>query len=270
MYTIVKYTKKVDLGQYDYVFKTFDEFYKVVKYLYVPLVGVYQVAVITVDTASVIDFIENEADYSHLSVNILMEEQAMQAVENVKPESHFEEGINYYEVFKQMITQRGLLFDRYMIYKLYRSIDHDTITMMSVLDKLLEVYGTNTVLTEDKISEYYPLNDVIYPGQVLDRFLELYKYRWGLLERCQKQISNDVLVGAIVKELKKRVEAKAEYFKSGQTNKRTKEMNTRNLLIAYRVFVSERSGINDAFMLFKFYESGVSALQIKGGKNVNI
>lgn len=270
MYTVVKYTKKTDLGGYDYTFKGFDEFYRTADYLYVPLIGIYKIAVITHEIDDVESFISQESKYSHLSVTILMEEQALTILESHNPEAHFEETVNSYELFKQMINERSFLFDRYMIYRLYRSIDHDTVSMMNALDKIADNNKKGGLITEELLSKLFVLNDIVYPNQVLSRFLNMEWRRWELLHVCLSQIDNDVLVGSIVKELKKLVVAKAEYFKTGEATDRIKQLNTQNLITAYRVFVAERGGINDAFILFKFYENGLSTIDIKGGRNVSI
>lgn len=270
MYSIAKYVKKTDLSEFDYVFKNFNEFYKTARFLFRPLIGVYKLAVITTVVKDVEEFISNEAQYSHLSVTIYMEEQAMTVVENNNPEAHFEETVNSYDVFKKMISERSLLFDKYMIYRLYRSIDHDQVSMMVALDKITNIYKQSELLTEEKLSKLFVINDIVYPSQVLLKFVNMERNRWKLFNMCSGQIDNDVLVGAIVKELRWLVTAKAEYFKTGEANDRIKTLNTQNLMVAYRVFITERKGINDAMMLFKFYESGLSALDIKGGCNVSI
>lgn len=270
MYSIVEYKKGCDFSQFHYVLKSFDEFYNIARYLYLPLVGVYKLAVITISDEDVNNFIKIQEKYSHISVTIFMESQAMKVVEDSNPEANFELLANSYTVFKQLIMDRGLLFDRYMIYKLYRSIDHDMVTMIESLDKLVDKFGSDTLLTEDKISSLFVLNDVIYPSQVLLKFINMDNGRWRLLKLCSSQIDNDVLVGSIVKEIRKLMEAKAAYFKEGSTNDRIKNLNTQNLVIAYRVFISERCGINDAFLLFNLYENGLSAIDVKGGKNVII
>lgn len=270
MYSVIKYTKKTDLSGYDYIFKNFKEFYNVADYLYMPLIGVYKIAIITHSTEDVESFLSQENRYSHLSVSIFMEEQAIAVLESHNPEAHFEETVNSYEVFKQLISERNFLFDRYMIYRLYRSIDHDTVSMMNALDKISNNRQKNELITEELLSKLFVLNDIVYPSQVLMRFLNMEGKRWDLLHVCLSQIDNDVIVGSIVKELKKFVISKAEYFKTGQTSDRIKKLNTQNLITAYRVFVAERGGINDAFILFKFYENGLSTIDIKGGRNVSI
>lgn len=268
MYSIIKFTKKTDLSQYDYVFKDFKEFYSIADFLGLPLTGVYKIAVVTTITKDVDSFIANEKKYSHLSVHIFMEDQALAVVESINPEANFEERVNTYELFKEMIAERSLLFDRYMIYKLYRSIEHTAIEMMNALDMLQEKITPGSLITEEVLSKWFTLNDVIYPSQVLDKFLELDRNRWRMLNKCLTQMDNDVIVGSTVKELKNRVLSKAAYFKTGTAQERVRKMNTSNLLIAYRVFVTERKGINDAFMLYKFYECGTSAVDIKGGQEV--
>lgn len=270
MYSITKYTKKADLSGYDYVFKKFDEMYRTIDYLYLPLVGVYKVAIITTDTKAVNDFISNEDKYKHINVHFLMEEQAIQVIENSNPEANFEDTVNSYSIFNDMITSRKLLFDKYMIYKLYRSIDHDTASMMNALDKIVDTYKVGELLTEEKLSKIFVLNDIVYPSQVLLKFINMDNNRWSLFRKCIMQIDNDVLVGSVVKELRKLVSAKAAYFRSGDAPDRIKQLNTQNLMMAYRVFISGRTSINDAYLLFKFYESGVSAVDIRGGQNVSI
>lgn len=270
MYSITKFRKDLNGVQFDYTFNKFSDFYKIADVLYLPLMGVYKIAVITTDIEDVQNFIKVEDKYSHLSVSIFMEESALSVIEETVVDAYIEETINSYEVFKRMITERNLLFDRYMIYKLYRSIEHDTVSLMTALDKLLEEYGAGELLTEEKISRLFVINNITYPSQVLVKFINMENNRWRLLDMCLSQIDNDVLVGSVCKEIRKLTSEKAEYFKTGDGADRIKKLNTRNLLTAYSVFISERKGINDAFILFKLYESGISQVDLLGGKNVSI
>lgn len=270
MYSIAKFRKDLNGIQFDYTFNKFSEFYKIADTLYLPLIGVYKIAVITDDVEAVKEFIQIEEKYKHLSVMIFMEESALNYIEEIIVDAYIEESKNSYDVFKRMISERHLLFDKYMIYKLYRSIEHDVVSLMNALDRLSEVYGIEELLTEEKVSKLFVLNDIVYPSQVLIKFINMESNRWRLLNVCLSQIDNDILVGSVCKEIKRLVNEKAEYFKTGDGNKRIKQLHTKNLLTAYSVFISERKGINDAFILFKLYESGISQVDLLGGKNVNI
>lgn len=268
MYSIVKSTSEDDFSGFDYIFKKIEEFEQVVPYLYLPLSGVYRVALVTTNIDNVLDIIQNEQKYSNLALTIFMEEQAMDKVASYVPEANFEQSINTYQMFVDLVAERHLLFERHLLYKVYRSIDHNLIEMMNVLDEIVMKFGSEIEITEKQVSTIIAINDIVYPRQVIMKFIEMDIYRWRLYNKCIKQLGNDIMIGSFVKSLKDFVKAKTRYLKTGQGNKYIREMNTSNLAIAYRIFVTERVSINDSYILLKLYENGVSEKDLLGGKGI--
>lgn len=96
----------------------------------------------------------------------------------------------------------------------------------------------------------------MYPRTVLLSYLELDRYRTQKLEKCQKEMNNEVIIGAMVNNIKKFVKEKNIYFKTGKCSNLIKSINTDNLNIMYRVLVVERNGLNDINILLSLYERG--------------
>lgn len=270
MYRLVKYTKKIDLSNYDYVFKDFSDFYDITYYIKYPLFGVYGIAIITNQINDTLRFIDDEEKYFHLDITIMMEEAQIQKVSVMRPDVKSEQLAGAYDTWKRMIGERELLFDEYMTYKLYASIEHDTSSMVEALDLVKSEYPNGELITEERLNKLFVLNNIVYPRQVLLKFLNMERSRWKLLRMCQEQMDNGVIVGATVNNIKKLIEEKAVYFKTGIAHEQLKRVNTQNLIIADKVFCTNRYGLEDPFILYKLYENGKSVEDIKGGSNVSL
>lgn len=271
MYRVLKFTKKIDLSVFDYVFKSFDEFYDVTCYIKYPLFGVYKIAIITNIVDDTIKFVDNEDSYFHLDISIFMEDAQIEHVMSVRPELKTEESSGAYDIWKNMIGERELLFDKYMTYKLYQSIEHDTTSMVEAIDLVKHEYPeSGELITEDKLRKLFVLDDTIYPRQVLMKFLGMERNRWKLLKMCMKQIDSGVITGATSNNIKKLLVAKATYLKTGEGIEYIKRIPTRNLLTAYKTFCTKRFGFDDPYVLYVLYENGLSVEEVRGGANVSI
>lgn len=270
MYRLISYTKKIDLSSYDYVFKSFDEFYDISYYIKYPLFGVYRIAIITNKINEMIKFIDDEDKFFHFDITVMMEEAQIQKVSVVRPDVKSQEIAGAYDTWKRMIGERELLFDEHMTYKLYSSVEHDTASMIEALDLVKNEYPNGELITKERLSKLFVLNDTIYPRQVLLKFLSMDRSRWKLLRMCQEQMDNGTITGATVNNIRKMVESKAAYFKTGMTQEYIKRINTQNLIIADKVFCTNRYGLDDPFILYKLYENGVSVGDVKGGSNVSL
>lgn len=265
-----KLTKKADFSIYDYVFKKFDDFYDLNTFIKFPLFGVYSIAVVTSQIPDIIEFIRNEEKYIHLDITLFVEEAQIERLAIKLPDINISGSSGEYDTWLQMISDRELLFDDYMTYKLYSSIEHNTAAMLDALDLLKAEYKNGEKITRERLDRLFVINDIIYPRQVLIKFINMEKTRWKLLDMCMKQMDGGLIVGATVNNIRKMIEGKANYFNSGDSKEYMRRINTANLLIAYKVFCTERNNVDDPFILYKFYENGLSVGEIKGGSNVSI
>lgn len=266
MYNLHKFKKKLQYSQYDYVFKKFEDMYRIVNLLTLPLVGVYKICVVSNEIKDIMSFIDKEQDYMQLQVDIYTDQSVLDYVSRYNPSAQIVANESDYDIFLRLISERGILFDKYCIYKLYSSIEHDLSYMIESLDLIVQEHGKNEMITLDMLSQLFVINDLVYPSNVLRKFLAQDRNRFKILQKCLSQMDNDVVVGATVKEIKRLIGTKADYLKHGVSeDKRIKSIDTENLLLAYKVFVSERGGINDAFILYKLYEMGVTTIDIKEG-----
>lgn len=267
MYNILKFKKKLQYSEYHYVFKLFEDFYPIAYRLTLPLIGVYKICIISNDLEAISKFIKKENEFYSLQVDIYAEQKVIDTIVRYNPSARVSGSESDYDLFMRLISERGILFDKYCIYKLYSSIEHESSYMIEVLDLIVQEYGKRNLITKEMLSQLFVLNDTVYPSQVLRKFLAQDRRRYKSLEMCLSQMDNDVVVGATVKEIKRLIGLKAKYFRTSTTSdERIKLINTENLLLANKVFVTERGGINDAFILYKLYDKGITTLDIKEGK----
>jgi len=250
--------KTRDTIAYDYTFKDFKSFYEIAQILTYKLVGRFQIKIETDRVADVEEFIRKEKDFKTLDIYIHMPEASLDILLQRNTNVHVRDKVKMFEVFKELVSEQKILFDRGAIYTLYNSIPHETDAMEAALKQISREYPSGTKVTENMLSKLFILNKVVYPRSVLVSFIYMERYRWSKLQKSVEMLGNDVVVGAMVKNIKQFIKDKATYYRTGQASTFIKSLNTDNLLLMYRVLVSERKGLDDAALLLTLYERGMS------------
>lgn len=264
MYTLKQKVgkKQKDNTVYDYVFRDFSAFYEVADLLTYALGRRVVIRVDTDDITATQQFIKNSERYSALDVYVYMPAEAIEYITMRDASVNVASTVRMITVFEELIQQRGILFGKGVIYQLYNSIPHDIDAMEQALDSIVKEFGTDRAITTKDISQIFILNNLVYPRTVLLSFLWNDRWRWSKFDKCIKAVGNDVLVGALVKNVKEFVEAKKAYYKTGQASQLIRSIDTDNLMRMYRVLVSERGRFGDAYLLLKLYERGESTYAI--------
>lgn len=263
MYKLVPAKKKQSTEIYHYVFDGFKVFYSIACGLTVPLKGKYYICVKSDNVNEILEFISNEGVYSYLMVDIITQQNIIDFITMRDQHVNTAENVSPYHIFKELIKQRELLFDSVKtIDVLYGSIEHSEEDMVKALDLLVSEIGVKTMITEDLLGKYFILNKVVYPRQVLTAYLKMTRWRESKLEKCLSVFGNDVMLGSFVKTLKTLVKDKAVYYRTGKDNYLIRDVDIRNILMMYRIFVVERYGMNDIHLLLDYYERGVTGYDL--------
>lgn len=263
MYRLIVAKKKQAMGGYDYTFEGFQPFYQIASLLTVPLKGKYAISVKSDSIEEVRGFIKDEATYASLMVDIYIPEAIFDYIAMRDASVKLAETVSPYTVFKELIQQRSILFDsKRTINILYNSIPHEYEDMCDALDSIIAEFGEKATITETKLSTMFVLNKMIYPRQVTLAYLWLERWRASKLKNCLECMGSDVLLGAMVKNIKSFMQQKLEYYQTGKANGVVQNIDMRNLLIMYRIFVLERGGMNDVELLLDLYERGLSSYDL--------
>lgn len=260
MFQLMPLKKKMSMAKYDYTFDNMQAFYSICNTLTVPLRGKYCIAVKEERLDEVQEFIAIADKYSAMMIDLICPQAIIDYISMRDQTSPVSGGQSAYEQFIELIKNKSILFDdKRTINVIYASIPHEYEEMDKVLDELLFEYGKNNPITKAMASKKILLTEITYPRQVLMAYLTMDRWRESKLKKCLASMGNDVTLGAMVKNITALMTAKQTYLKTGKENWQLKQIDTRNLLLMYRVLVVERNRLNDVTLLLDLYEKGVSS-----------
>lgn len=260
MYTLVK--KKEVLGDFDYVFKDFESFYKIANLITYSVRGRYKILIKTDDIKNVQEFIKNEKMYDALIISICMPEASIDYITMYNIDIPVKYSMSMFDVFKEQVSKRNILFEKNVMVLLYNSIKHELLDIEEALNKLVAEYGAHVPISEKMLSSIFILNKLVYPRSVLISYINMEQYRENKFYKCLQDFGNDVTLGAMVKNVKQFMEDKAKYYKTGTSTRFIRQLNTKNLCLMYKNLVTERYELKDITLLLSLYERGLSANDI--------
>lgn len=257
MYAIVPCKKSTRAVPADYELKDFETFYKLAENITVPLVGIFRINIFSDKVEDIKQFVAVADRYSYMDIKLYVAETVADYITMYNTNLTIANTRSPFDEFKDMISEEGLLIEKYTLSTLYASIDHQTESMLQVVKTLKEEFGTNVLITEKMLTKVVILNKVIYPRTVLIDYLRLDRYRRNKLDKCISAIGKDIVLGAFIKNIKKLFEEKVEYFKTGKGSYIIKDIDTYSLNLMYRIFVLERGKCKDIYLLLELYERGL-------------
>lgn len=258
MFRLMKNNSRNVNVAYDFEFKEFKEFYALQHILLMSLTGKYTVNIVTEDVKEIEKFVDEVEKYFYLNVDIHTSSKVIEILSLKKPNLPIENEKRAIDIFKELVELKQILFDKNVLYTLYGSIGHTIEEMETAIEAVHSAYGSNNIVTEMMIAKLFILNKTVYPRQVLLEFLWYSKYRWTKLKQCSQYMSDDVIVGAFIKNLRKLMEEKEVYMRTGAGTNLVKAVSTERLCLLYRIFVVERGKINNMVILLQLYERGVT------------
>lgn len=263
MYTIIQKKGRDSTDfRYDYIFKDFAQFYEIANTLTYSIFGRYTIKIVTDVIEDVIVFIKNSEKYMFLDISIYMPEAAIDYIQQYDTKINVQGSVRDIDAFKELISNKNILFEKGVMYTLYNSIQHDSESMEKALNLIVSEIGLGVPISEKILSTLFLLNKVVYPKTVLISFIQMNRYRWAKFEKSISTVGNRVLLAAMIKNIKQFINDKVVYYKTGKVSTFTKNLNTDNLMLLYRVLVSERENVNDARLLLTLYERSLSPYDI--------
>lgn len=229
------------------------------------LSGKYKIAIVTNDMSSIEYFLKIQDRFKHLILDIIVEDEVIDTLLlNVDNDINVDRNRSPWSLFEELCTERNLLFEKNLMSKVYNSIPHNLEDMELILNIIQKEFHNKKIIRKE-LEQILVLNDIVYPRQVLIDFLNLNKKRWDTLRRCRLHLTDNVIIGAIINNIKSIYQEKMNYLLSGIGERRIQVINTNNLLLLYRCFILERDRCNSLDLIFYGYEKGKSCIQMNGG-----
>lgn len=244
---------------FDYIVSSLEDLDKLMKVIYKPIIGIYHVSLELNDMKDIKFLLNNQSRFNHLDLHLILSEKKYKDLSLALPNAVRANRLSMFDYLMEGISKRGLLIKKNIVYLIYSSIDKSYEEIDNVLDTLYDNYGSFMQITEKDVSKYIVINKTVYPRTVLLEYINLKKYRKKKLEKCIQDISPDIVLAAMIKNIKKLHKEKEKYLKTGIGSKFISELNTKNLnLLYYTLVVNKSYFLNDITILLEIYERGIN------------
>lgn len=255
MYYLFKKSTDNAVPRCIYNFNNFKDFYNVAPTLTRTIRGKYNIKVKTDSLSDLKEFINNEHQYSHLDVYIEVSDTLLDLILLSKPGAKKLSAQDNYEVWKELISKFKLLFDTKCADMLYWSTEHTYDKMYSTLSTLSKAYGYKAI-TKPMIEKYFILDETVYPRNVCISYIKMDRFRKNKLAKCLSAFGNDITFYAMRKNVRKLMDAKLTYLKTGKGNDLIKGLSFNNIIKLNYAFESCPQGIRDVYIILNLYERG--------------
>lgn len=244
---------------YDYVVSSLTDLDERMKTIYKPILGTYAIGLYLDNITDIKFLLNNKSKYNHINLHLTLTENIYKKISLAMPGIIQEERRSMFDYLVDGIAKRNLLIKKNIVYTIYSSIGKSYEEIDDLLDLLSKSFGPFMQINEKDISKYLVINNIVYPRTVLINYINLERYRKSKLQKCLSDISHDIVLASMVKQVKKLHEQKVKYLNSGLGNKFIRNLNTRNLnLMYYILVVSKPYNLNDVTILLELYERGLN------------
>ena len=256
MYYVYSKSGRLALPRFNYTLNSFDKFYELSGVLTKPLVGRYAIRIQSKSPKDIISFVRVYDNYKHLDVYIEVEADTLNYVSLHVPGLSKLDSKNNYEVWTELITEFGILFEAGCARRLFYAIPKDYDSMYESLLLIKQEYGSNEVKQTD-IEKLFLLESITYPRQVCIQYLLMSRWKRKTLERALSVFGNDLTFYSIRKHARQILKDKMSYLKTGKGNDLIKKIPVFNIVRMLNVLEYSNSGnFKDISVLLALYEKG--------------
>lgn len=256
MYYLYKKSKQVQLPQFHYRFKRFDEFYDLANRMKISIFGVLYINIVSDDYEDIVNFIEVSEQYSGMIIYIEVNEALLGYIKLAKPYASMLSGQSNYEVYKTLVNKYSILFDKGIMDKVYFSIGHSYEEMDEAMLLIKDSYPNEVMITLEMATKIFVIEGLIYPRSVLISYLRLDRGRRNNLDKCVEYFGNDLVLYSMRKTMRKLLKEKISYLKSGKGSYLIKTIPVCNLIFMADVLDYNRHGFKEIKTIMALYEKG--------------
>lgn len=256
MYYLYKKSKQVQLPQFHYRFKRFDEFYDLANRMKISIFGVLYINIVSDAYEDIVNFIEVSEQYSGMIIYIEVNEALLGYIKLAKPYASMLSGQSNYEVYKTLVNKYSILFDKGVMDKVYFSIGHSYEEIDEAMLLIKDSYPNEVMITLEMATKIFVIEDLIYPRSVLISYLRLDRGRRNNLDKCVEYFGNDLTLYSMRKTMRKFLKEKISYLKSGKGSYLIKTIPVCNLIFMADVLDYNRHGFKEIKTIMALYEKG--------------
>ena len=256
MYYLYKKTKSSQLPKFNYDFKKFEDFYAIAHLLEMPVVGTHYVRIQSDSYKDIINFLKVSDSYQTIVIYIEVNEVLLNYILLQKPGLSLLESKSNFEVFKELVSKYNILFKPNSIKTMYFSIGHSYAEMDEALQLVKQQFPDIQEIGDNEISQLFVVDNLIYPRNVLIAYLRMTRGRKTQLEKCINYFGNDMVLYAMRKNIRKLLDEKIKYLKTGQGSGLMKLLPISNLVQMANVLDFTRGKFMDIRTLMALYEVG--------------
>lgn len=244
---------------FDYVVSSIEDLKELMKDIYKPIFGEYVIKLTLKELQDIKYVVQNQGMFGHLKLYVCLSSSVFKKFQLAMPNADLKSKMTLYEYMMEGIGTRGLLIDKDAVRSLYSSIGKTREEVDIALDILSNNFGRYLRITKKELSKYFALNEIVYPRTVLLDYIRLSRFRKSRLHRCLRDIDDDIVLAAMVKNIKALHKEKVKYLSTGLGSDLIRKLNTRNInLLYYILVVAKPYHLNDVVVLLELYERGIS------------
>ena len=254
----IKVKDDKSIKDYDYYISSLTDLEDLMKVIYKPIIGSYTILLELKDLNYIKNVLNSKERYNHLNLILIVSDHMLKKIKLSMPDIIKSEDKSIFEYLQEGITKRNLLINKKVLYMIYSSVGKSYEEIDEVLDLLYSNFGSYMSISPKDLSQYIVINNITYPRSVLIDYINLNRYRKQRLQKCLNDISKEIVLASMVKNIKKLHEQKAKYLSTGIGNKFIRNLNTRNLNLLYNILVcSKPYYLNSIEVLLEIYERGL-------------
>lgn len=238
MVTLDPYTRSASFVGFDYVFDKVKDFKSVRVYLLPKLQGSWKIAFIQPDIGFVRELLDTEQP--NWIEHSLYLDKAVYALALAEYPKYATEKESAWEKYVRLIARMEVPITQHAMSELYARVGPAEDKLVAALNAL-QLECPDGIEFAD-ISKRYPKRTDIYPGSVVDAFLQKSRYRWTLYRKLESSLGTVHAFYAIRKYVRLIMKEKADYLANKEVSRKiVKEVPGSQIVKLYMLFENANS-----------------------------
>ena len=224
----------------DYILENGDDFFKLLPYLYTPLVGKWKIVLLELTIADARRVIDCQNIPNDVEVEMYLPMEDLERLELERPHLVVEK-VSPYDVFMQLIAQLPVIVDPNASSAIYHRAGPDPDNLKTALNDVMQVCDGERITLQD-VNKVLLDNRRVYASDVVRAFIgpRTIRNRWYWVEKLVEELGNDIAYYAVRKYIRQLLLNKNKYMLNQEVEKRFErevaEIDAYTIAHAYTTF----------------------------------